>query len=82
MEALAERGHEVVNLSPFPLKRPRANYTDLDLSTEFPSLVNALTYEQMANPDTSNLGILNVVRDLAGANLCRKVFSRNTSRTS
>lgn len=78
MEALADRGHEVVNLSPFPQKKPRANYTDLDLSSEFPSLVNKLTYDQMANPDTSlmsKLSVIGVIAEIAGADLCRKVFA-------
>lgn len=75
LEALADRGHEVVDLSPFPLKTPRANYTDLDISSEFPSLVNTLTYEQMVNPDVDKLGILKFIAAFHGESFCRKVFS-------
>lgn len=72
MEVLVDNGHEVVELSPFPLKVPRANYTDLDLSKHFPSLVNTLTFEQMTSL-TRFQGVENIVK-FAGPELCRKVF--------
>jgi len=72
MEALADRGHHVYVLSPFPQKKPRANYTDLDLSQEFPSLVNGLTYEQMTSH--GRLKIVKLIGEMAGPGLCRATF--------
>lgn len=72
MESLADRGHQVVQLSPFPQKTPRANYTDLDLSRDFPSLVNSLSYDQMTS--VSKYTIIRLIGQMAGAELCRSVF--------
>ncbi|XP_034242083.1 UDP-glucuronosyltransferase 2B15-like isoform X2 [Thrips palmi] len=72
MQALVDSGHEVVDLSPFPLKTPRANYTDVDISAELPSMVNSMTFNDMS--DLSRKGLFDMIRDRGGANLCRKVF--------
>ncbi|KAE8749856.1 UDP-glycosyltransferase-13 [Frankliniella occidentalis] len=72
MEVLADRGHDVYMMSPFPQKAPRANYTDLDLSKEFPSLVNGLTYEQMTSFGRTT--IVKLIGQMAGADLCRATF--------
>ncbi|XP_034253455.1 UDP-glucuronosyltransferase 2B15-like [Thrips palmi] len=72
MEVLADNGHEVVQFSPFPQKTPRANYTDVDLSKEFPSLVNSLTFEQMTS--FSRFKIVELINNFAGPDLCRRVF--------
>ncbi|KAK3925715.1 UDP-glucosyltransferase 2 [Frankliniella fusca] len=72
MEALADRGHEVYMLSPFPQKKPRANYTDLDVSKQFPSLVNGLTYEQMSS--LGRMKIVQIIGEFSGASLCRSTF--------
>ncbi|KAJ1521692.1 hypothetical protein ONE63_003335 [Megalurothrips usitatus] len=72
MEALADYGHEVVMLSPFPLKKPRANYTDLDISKELPSLANTLTFEEMTA--LRQPGIMRLIVELGGAHFCRAVF--------
>jgi hypothetical protein len=33
--ALAERGHELVVVSSYPLEKPHSNYTDIDVSSSF-----------------------------------------------
>lgn len=73
MEVLADHGHEVVMFSPFPQKQPRANYTDVDLSDHFPSMVNTLTYDQMTS--FSRFRNVNLIADMAGADMCRAVFA-------
>ncbi|KAJ1521690.1 hypothetical protein ONE63_003333 [Megalurothrips usitatus] len=72
MEALADYGHEVVVLSPFPLKKPRANYTDLDISKELPSLANTLTFEELTS--LNQAGTIRLMAELGGAHFCRAVF--------
>ncbi|KAJ1532204.1 hypothetical protein ONE63_000824 [Megalurothrips usitatus] len=78
MEALADRGHQVVQFSPFPQKKPRANYTDVDLSGQFPSLVNTLTFEQMTSFERFH--IVELISSFSGPELCRAVFASQDFR--
>nr|WHM27958.1 UDP-glycosyltransferase family 466 member C1 [Frankliniella occidentalis] len=73
MEALVERGHEVVVLSTFPHKEKKQNYTDLDISEgSTKSLVNKLSYEQMT---FHRLYTATLLKDFAGAEMCRRLFA-------
>ncbi|KAJ1529978.1 hypothetical protein ONE63_006706 [Megalurothrips usitatus] len=72
MEALADHGHEVVMLSPFPQKKMRANYTDLDVSSELPSIANKFTFEDMVSMKST--GMIDLIVEYAGADFCRAVF--------
>ncbi|XP_034249894.1 uncharacterized protein LOC117650519 [Thrips palmi] len=72
MQALADSGHEVVDLSPFPLKQPRANYTDVDLSKELPTYVNSMKFTEMVDFDL--MGLFDLLDRNTGPGLCRKVF--------
>lgn len=42
MKALVARGHNVTVITSFPQKKPLANYTEIDLSETFPSVVNTI----------------------------------------
>lgn len=42
LKALAARGHNVTVITSFPQKTPVANFTDIDVSKQFPSAVNAI----------------------------------------
>lgn len=46
MKGLAKRGHNVTVVSPFPLKSPMENYTDIDVSDRFPSLKSKRSFEE------------------------------------
>ncbi|KAK2584309.1 hypothetical protein KPH14_006702 [Odynerus spinipes] len=47
MKGLAKKGHQVDVVSPFPLKKPIANYTDLVSLPSAMKLVNNVSYKQM-----------------------------------
>ncbi|XP_034255447.1 UDP-glucuronosyltransferase 2B15-like [Thrips palmi] len=72
LHALVDSGHEVVDLSPYPLKTPRSNYTDVDLSKVLPSLVNTMNFEELTA--LTRVGLYDLIRQNVGAELCRKVF--------
>ena len=77
MLVLAKRGHHVTVVSPFKLKHPVANYTDIDVSDEFPSLAGTFDFDFASE----TLGIsgaaayVQVLASLAGADFCRKTFA-------
>jgi glucuronosyltransferase len=39
---LARRGHELVVVSPYPLSKPMANYTDIDIMSEMQDFMDAM----------------------------------------
>ncbi|XP_050521168.1 UDP-glucosyltransferase 2-like [Daktulosphaira vitifoliae] len=49
MKALAARGHNVTVITSFPQKSPIANYTDIDVSTAFPSVTNKIGIDLVLN---------------------------------
>ncbi|XP_050440552.1 UDP-glucosyltransferase 2-like isoform X3 [Adelges cooleyi] len=56
MEALADRGHRVTVISPFPRRSPPPNYVDIDVSDVLPPVISQLNVTDMtsvtANPVT------------------------------
>ncbi|KAG8332803.1 UDP-glucuronosyltransferase 1-1 [Homalodisca vitripennis] len=47
LRALAQRGHEIVEYSPFPPNKPIANYTHIEIHTSAENLFDNLTYEEI-----------------------------------
>lgn len=47
MKALVARGHNVTVITSFPQKTPVANYTDIDVSKTFPTVVNSVNFNIM-----------------------------------
>ncbi|KAK3915620.1 UDP-glucosyltransferase 2 [Frankliniella fusca] len=80
METLAERGHQVVVFSPFPHKKPLANYTDVDTSNGAPSFTNNFSFNMVSSvatylPGQAMYNSMTRIGALSGPNLCRQVFS-------
>lgn len=55
LKELAERGHDVVVLSHFPQKNPRANYTDISIEGSLPQILNTFTLDYAINQRMVNL---------------------------
>lgn len=47
VEELAQRGHDVTVLSPFPRKTPLKNYRDISLAEAYPKTGEYVDFEQM-----------------------------------
>lgn len=43
LKRLAEKGHQVVSLTHFPQKAPLSNFTDVDISSGLPSLIDTIS---------------------------------------
>ncbi|XP_050522868.1 uncharacterized protein LOC126895255 [Daktulosphaira vitifoliae] len=72
MKALAARGHNVTVISPFPQKSSVFNYTDIDISDAFFSMVNKMNTDMVLTGKLSNLHSLQQYISNHQLNLCRK----------
>lgn len=71
LKGLARSGHQVDVVSPFPLKKPYPNYTDLfEFNVGAPKLVNNFTYKGMKEMVSNDLPALAVAK-IAGNVLCK-----------
>lgn len=71
MKALVARGHNVTVITSFPQKMPIANYTEIDVSETFPSVVNQFTVDMVLGL-MSNVFITQQFVANLQLNLCRK----------
>jgi len=77
MLALAKRGHHVTVVSPFKIKEPITNYTHIDLSNEFPSLVGTFDFDYASEyfMMKSTFARVRVMAEFVGPDFCRQIFS-------
>lgn len=70
MKALAARGHNVTVITAFPQKTPVANYTDIDVSGSFPSIVNTFDFD-LVGKYLNSVFVTQFITDFQ-LNLCRE----------
>ncbi|XP_015605149.1 UDP-glucuronosyltransferase 2B30-like [Cephus cinctus] len=68
MKTLAARGHQVDVVSHFPLEKPVANYTDINISGSLPQIVNNLPFDVIQQFSSIDLTYLT---NIAGLDICR-----------
>ncbi|XP_020710321.2 UDP-glucosyltransferase 2-like isoform X2 [Athalia rosae] len=68
MKGLADRGHRVDVLSPFPLNKPHPNYTDLSIADDVPRMTNNMNYELVKAISGSSAGLF---IHMTGTEICR-----------
>lgn len=70
MKALVARGHNVTVITAFPQKSPLVNYTEIDVSKSFPSVVNAFSVDQVREQLNGVIAVRRFAADIS-LNLCR-----------
>lgn len=71
LKGLAARGHDVVVLSHFPQKNPTINYTDINIESSLPQILNTFTLDFATNQHLINL--LYFIWNL-NVKFCEKVY--------
>jgi len=73
LKRLSAKGHEIVAVTHFPQKKRLANFTDVDISSTLPSLIDAISFKQHEN--FTILQNVAFVSHALGLNICDPVLS-------
>ncbi|KAJ8972845.1 hypothetical protein NQ314_000010 [Rhamnusium bicolor] len=80
MKSLAEKGHDVTVISPFPLENPTPNYKDVSLKDLSSISLNTINMEEISVSRFRKYGIALYLSRVA-SNTCENVLSSKTFQT-